>query len=187
MNATRSTFGRACRERDWSKKRLEYELQNGLPYWIVRHPSVPPNHVINWHDDYVLKSLDVEASTVTLVLGGEVVGPAPDLDLKAAIARARERINVYGNVVDPPIVVTVGIEIMLPAAGAMDEGRQATRVRMALDRLRDRGLVLSDHLRPELRRRIGNEIDAEARRTGSSDPAPSRQVVDKVLKSLGVK
>jgi hypothetical protein len=61
-NATRKTTGTLCRERDWSRLRLIYELQNGLPY-----ETVPPGHVIDWHDPNVTNSLDVEASTVTLV------------------------------------------------------------------------------------------------------------------------
>jgi hypothetical protein len=48
----------------WSKQRLIYELQHGLPY-----RTFPPGVTINWHDPNVQRSLDVEASTVTLMLG----------------------------------------------------------------------------------------------------------------------
>jgi hypothetical protein len=63
-NATWRSLSTLCRERDWSKPRALYELQNGL-----RYRTVPPGHVVDWRDPTVERSLDVEASTVTLVLG----------------------------------------------------------------------------------------------------------------------
>jgi hypothetical protein len=56
----------------WSKPRALFELENGLPY-----RTFPPGHKINWHDANVRRSLDVQASTVTLigmVGGGGVTG-----------------------------------------------------------------------------------------------------------------
>ena len=67
------------------------------------------------------------------------------------------------------------------------QGNQTRRVQGALGRLRDRGLVWEEHLRPELRRRILKEIEDEAKGTGTSDPLPSRQTVDRVLVRLGIK
>lgn len=61
MNATWRTLGTLCRSLDWSEPRLVHELQNGLPY-----RTVPPGHIIDWHDPNVLRSLEVKASTVTL-------------------------------------------------------------------------------------------------------------------------
>jgi hypothetical protein len=63
-DATWRTLGTLCRERDWSRPRLVHELQNGLPY-----RTVPPGHTVDWHDPNVLRSLDIEASTVTLMRG----------------------------------------------------------------------------------------------------------------------
>jgi hypothetical protein len=63
-DATWQTLGTLCRERDWSKPRALYELQNGL-----RYRTVPPGHVIDWHDPTVQRDLILEASEVTLILG----------------------------------------------------------------------------------------------------------------------
>jgi hypothetical protein len=69
-DATWQTLGTLCRERDWSRPRLIQELQNGL-----RHRTIPEGREIDWHKPSVLRSLDVEASTVTFghveVSGGE--------------------------------------------------------------------------------------------------------------------
>jgi hypothetical protein len=85
-SATWCTPGTLCRERDWSKPRLLYELQNGLPY-----RTIPPGHVIDWHDPRVVRSFDVEAGTVRLLLGV--------LDTNAALG-----FNI----------ITVGIEVLRP-------------------------------------------------------------------------
>jgi hypothetical protein len=61
-DATWHTFGTLCRERDWSKQRLLYELQNGLPY-----RTVPPGHTIDWHKSSV--ELDLERSEVAYTRG----------------------------------------------------------------------------------------------------------------------
>ena len=63
-DATWRTLGTLCRERDWSKPRLIYELQNGL-----RYRTIPGEYVVDWHDAEVLRTLDVAASTVTPILG----------------------------------------------------------------------------------------------------------------------
>jgi hypothetical protein len=63
-SATWRSLGTHCRECDWSRPRAICELQNGLPY-----RTIPPGHVVDWHDPDVELSLDVEASTVTLMLG----------------------------------------------------------------------------------------------------------------------
>jgi hypothetical protein len=64
MNVTWRSLGALCRDRDWSKPRLLYELQNGLPY-----RTIPPGQTIDWHAPEVARTLDVEASTVTPLLG----------------------------------------------------------------------------------------------------------------------
>jgi hypothetical protein len=62
-DATWRTFGTLCRERDWSRQRLLYELQNGLPC-----RTVPPGHTVDWHHPDVV--LDVQTSEVTYTRGG---------------------------------------------------------------------------------------------------------------------
>jgi hypothetical protein len=74
-DATWRSLGTLCRELDWSRPRLIYKLQNGLPY-----RTVPPGHAIDWRDLNVVHRLDVEASTVTLVLGVPKIDGALTLD-----------------------------------------------------------------------------------------------------------
>jgi hypothetical protein len=64
MDATWRSLGTLCRELDWSRPRLLYELRNGL-----RYRTFPPGHAIDWHDSNVERSLDVEASTVAVLRG----------------------------------------------------------------------------------------------------------------------
>jgi len=59
-----STLGR---ERDWSKRRLLHELQNGLRHRIVPPEAVPPGYVLDWRNPAVEDSLNVETSEVRLV------------------------------------------------------------------------------------------------------------------------
>jgi hypothetical protein len=51
----------ACRECDWPREELIYRLQNDQPY-----ETIPPGHVIDWHNSMVKSSLDVEAGTVQI-------------------------------------------------------------------------------------------------------------------------
>jgi hypothetical protein len=84
-DATWRTFGTLCSERDWSKQRLLYELQNGLPY-----RTVPPGHTIDWHKPDVVCGLETSEVTYT-----------------------RGVLNVPGVLgLDRP---TVGIEVLPPA------------------------------------------------------------------------
>src|SRR5262245_873912 len=80
-------LGTLCRELDWSRSRLLYELRQGR----VPYRTIPPGHVIDWHDPNVEHSLDVKASTVTLVLGVLDVPGVIGLDC-----------------------ITVGVEVLLP-------------------------------------------------------------------------
>jgi hypothetical protein len=66
MGATWRSLGTLCRERGWSRSRLIYEWQeNGL-----RFRTIPPGHEheIDMHDPEVERTLDVEASEVTLTV-----------------------------------------------------------------------------------------------------------------------
>jgi hypothetical protein len=63
-DATWRSTGTLCRELDWSRPRLIYELQHGLPC-----QTIPPGHEIDWHNEEVKRTLDIEASTVTINLG----------------------------------------------------------------------------------------------------------------------
>src|SRR5262245_54637123 len=58
------SLGTLCRELDWSEPRALYELQNGL-----RYRTIPPGHAVDWHNLDVQRSLDVQASKITLTLG----------------------------------------------------------------------------------------------------------------------
>jgi hypothetical protein len=90
-DATWRSLGTLCRERDWSKRRLLHELRNGLSY-----RTVPPGHAVDWHHPDVERSLDVDASEVTLTRG--------------VLAAEGEGCFVLG--LDRP---TVGVEVLPPA------------------------------------------------------------------------
>jgi hypothetical protein len=66
MNATYRSPSALCRELDWSKPRLLYELENGL-----RYRTVPPGHEaeVHWNSPSVQHSFDLEAGTVTITRG----------------------------------------------------------------------------------------------------------------------
>ena len=100
-DATWHTLGRLCWDLDWSPTRLLYELQNGLQY-----RTVPPGHVIDWHDRRVPYNFNVEASKVTifesrgwLTLGVEVLPPtdpevpAPSVNIPAASPAPPRRVS----------------------------------------------------------------------------------------------
>jgi hypothetical protein len=84
--ATWRTLGTLCRELDWSRQRLLYELQNGLRHRIVTPGAVPPGYVIDWHDRFrAQRTLNIEASEVKilvlgrwLTVGIEVLPPTAD-------------------------------------------------------------------------------------------------------------
>jgi hypothetical protein len=59
-DATWCSAGTLCRERGWSKRRLLYELRNGLS-----NRTIPPGGTIDWHDPNVERTLDLEASEVS--------------------------------------------------------------------------------------------------------------------------
>ena len=87
-DTTWCSLGSLCRERDWSRPRAIYELQNGLPF-----RTVPPGHEheIDWHADWVPQGLNLAASELSyfmfdLTLGIEVMASL-DIDptMKASI------------------------------------------------------------------------------------------------------
>jgi hypothetical protein len=97
MNATWRSAGVLCRALDWSKRRLIYELENGLPY-----RTVPPGWTIDWRDSYVWPYFNVEASEISTPYGvvfAAIVPPPP----KTHSALAYEK-------------VTLGIEVLPPDA-----------------------------------------------------------------------
>jgi hypothetical protein len=97
-DATWRALGTLCRERDWSRPRALYELQNGLPF-----RTVPPGHEhkIDWHDRRLLQHLNLAASEVSseflspiLTVGIEVLAPsdiAPAVSASVRWARAATR------------------------------------------------------------------------------------------------
>jgi hypothetical protein len=64
-DATWQLLGAFCRERDWPKPSALYELESGG----LHYRTVPPGYTVDWHDPNVRRSLDLAASTVTLLLG----------------------------------------------------------------------------------------------------------------------
>ena len=59
--ATWRSLATHCRELDWSRRRLLYELQNEL----LSYRTIPPGHVIDWHDPIVVSTLNIKDSEVT--------------------------------------------------------------------------------------------------------------------------
>jgi hypothetical protein len=125
MDATWRSLGTLCRELDWSKPRLLYELQNGL-----RYRTVPPGHTIDWNDPEVQRSLDVEASTVRLVLGAFALtegGGAPAFGIDSL---------TVGIEVLPPIDVEVTLALAgLSQATGPEWAVAATRALRAAHRI----------------------------------------------------
>jgi hypothetical protein len=63
-DATWGSLSTHCRALGWSKSRAIYELQNGL-----RYRTVPPGHVVDWHNHDIAHNLNVETGDLTLILG----------------------------------------------------------------------------------------------------------------------
>ncbi len=63
-DATWRSLAALCHRLDWSRPRALYELQNGLHY-----RTVPPGHVVDWHHPHVETTLNINASTVQVILG----------------------------------------------------------------------------------------------------------------------
>jgi hypothetical protein len=99
-DATWRSTGTLCRELDWSRLRLLHELRNGLSY-----RTYPPGHVIDWHHPDVERSLDLEASAVTITLG--VVAEKGE----ACFVLGLDRLTVAVEVLPP-----TDAEVPLPAA-----------------------------------------------------------------------
>jgi hypothetical protein len=96
--ATWRTAGALCREREWSKRRLTYELENGLLY-----RTVPPGWTIDWSDDFVWPYFNIEASEISIPSGLVVgaIAPPPPKDIS---------MFSWG--------LTLGIEVLPPGAPA---------------------------------------------------------------------
>ena len=106
------------------------------------------------------------------------------------IRPADERIDQYGNVIEPRFPVTIGVEVRSPTDAppaaesasvtsddaGLGRGYQTTRVTRALDRLENAGLKLDDYTDPELRRLVsGSDHDREARTRRPATPGPIHQ------------
>ena len=175
MNATWRSAGALCRELDWSKRRLIYELENGLPY-----RTIPPGWTIDWRDSYVWPYFNVEASEISIPYGvvvGAIVPPPP----KKHSALAYEKVTL-GIEVQLPADAPADAEVPSPSASASAAsasaglGYQAARVDRALDHLEAVGLKLSDYTDPELRRLALEQIPER-----DGEAPPSRQTVDRVI------
>ena len=104
--ATWRTTGAFCRERGWSKARLLYELQNGLPY-----RTFPPGHAFDWSDPYLEPYLNVEASEISFP-SGVVMSAINDA---VAVITGRPRPPKRRSVLEG---ITLGIEVLPPGAPA---------------------------------------------------------------------
>jgi hypothetical protein len=142
-DATWRTVGTLCRERDWSKRRLIYELENGLPY-----RTVPPGWRIDWSDDSVWPYFNIEASEISIGYGtvlGAIVPPTPKT------FRALE-----GG-------VTLGIEVLpptdaeLPAAASVRWAIATTR------RLWDEGKIPEGMTKANLARLLEAETQKDVK------------------------
>jgi hypothetical protein len=165
-DATWRSLGNLCRERDWSRARLLYELRRGA----LTFRTVPPDVPIDWAHPDVERSLDVEASTVIITRG----------------VLAAEAVGAFVLGLDRP---TIGIEVLPPtdaqgppanapaAASAPRRGYQAARVDGALDLLVKEGLKLSDYTIPELRRLVLKKIPGRV-----GEALPSRQTVGRAIR-----
>ena len=104
--ATWRTTGAFCRERGWSKARLLYELQNGLPY-----RTFPPGHAFDWSDPYLEPYLNVEASEISFP-SGVVMSAINDA---VAVITGRPRPPKRRSALEG---ITLGIEVLPPGAPA---------------------------------------------------------------------
>jgi hypothetical protein len=96
--ATWRSTGTLCRERDWSKRRLLFELENGLPY-----RTIPPGWTIDWSDDLVWPLLDIEASEISKPYGRMLPAIVPPTPKSFRALEAG---------------LTLGIEVLPPGASA---------------------------------------------------------------------
>jgi hypothetical protein len=105
-DATWRTTGAFCRERGWSKARLLYELQNGLPY-----RTFPPGYTFDWSDPYLKPYLNVEASEISFP-SGVVMGAINDA---VAVITGKPRPPKRRSALEG---MTLGIEVLPPGAPA---------------------------------------------------------------------
>jgi hypothetical protein len=136
-----------CHALGWSKRRLLYELQNGLPY-----RTIPPGHVIDWHDPTVENSLAVEASEVTF----------NDDEL----FRELNALSTRDIVIISPGWATVGFEVLPPAA-APDDAEMSPTARWAATKVanwRAENMVSPDT--PKTKAELARLLEAEAPKAG---------------------
>jgi len=170
MSVTWRSLGTLCRERDWSKQRVLYELQNGLPY-----RTIPPGHVVDWHHRDVQRSLDVEASTVTIPQG--VVSAEGDGFFVLGLDR-----------------LTVGIEVLPPTDAEMpsppaDTPKAVTASAQwavaATRELRAANKIPEGAMKAELARLLETEAK-KAVRTGKISRALKANYIENQLTAWGI-
>lgn len=140
-DATWRTTGSLCCERDWSKRRLLHELENGLPY-----QTIPPGYTVEWGDDSMWPYFSVERSEISipygLVMGA--IGPPPS-------KRA-------GYLRGPGLVL--GIEVLAPRVPAASPALNASAqwVFNTARALRAAGKVPDGMKKSELARLLEKEV-----------------------------
>jgi hypothetical protein len=152
-----------------SKPELIHALLNGL-----QCRTYPPGVSIDWRDPSVQRSLDMQASTVTIVRGPRVSTDP----LVFGLDRVTVGIKVLGGEVPSPPPAAADAPAAPPASPRrVSAGYQADRVDRGLDLLEDAGVELSDYTLPELRRLVLKRVPA---RSGIS--LPERQVLNKRIR-----
>ena len=169
MDATWRTLVTLCRECDWSKPRLVHELQSGLQY-----RTVPPGHTIDWRIPTCKASLDESAVTIL------------------PVRPADERIDQYGNVIEPRFPVTIGVEVMpltdaplVPEPSSRHLRAPSTRVAQVSEAALRRKLkeIVDGHpqgtppldektLHAELEKRLGARVVRDRFRAARDEVAP---------------
>jgi hypothetical protein len=146
-----------------AKKAADKPTTSALPWSTPTVIHIPQAHfaAANLVGEGTLQAATSQAHSISAALRGES-------SLQAKVLR-------NPRIVDDTTDIDVG------------QGNQTRRVQQALNWLQIGGLVLREHSRPELRRRILKYLATEAKRTGASDLPPSRQVMDRELLRLGIR
>jgi hypothetical protein len=174
-DATWRTLGTLCRERDWSRPRLVHELQNGLPY-----RTVPPRHTVDWHDPNVLRSLDIEASTVTLMRGVFVA------EAEAGDVFSFDTLTVGVEVLPPSdveVLPPADVEV-LPPADVEVPSPSIQWVRATVRTLRDKKKIPEGIRKADLARLLEGEAQ-KAVKAGQISRALKASYIEKPTRPLG--
>jgi hypothetical protein len=150
----------------WSQPDALYELQNGWPY-----RTIPPGHVINWRDPNVRNSLNVQASTVQLLLGviGDGMWSGFDIVTVTIEVMPPARAEV-GPSLDPPDAPVPAPTLRKPVSDA--DLRKAVQA-IVSEHPQDRPPLDEDELRTEVERRLDKPVARDRVRDMRDAVAPN--------------